>query len=65
MRLADKLGAAHVIIIGEDEIGAGALSVRDMVAKRDYPRAIDMTSTASELRQALTRLARQPLEQRA
>jgi histidyl-tRNA synthetase len=65
MRLADKLGAAHVIIIGEDEIGAGVLSVRDMVAKRDYPRAIDMSSSASELREALTRLAQQPLERRA
>lgn len=57
MRLADKLGASHVLIVGEEELAAGALTVRDMVAKRDYARAVRFPCTAAELRGTLERLS--------
>ena len=64
MRLADKLGAPYVLIIGEDELAARALTVRDMAAKRDFARAIELSSSGTTLREALTQLAHQSLEQR-
>ena len=33
MRRADKLGARHVLILGEEEISRGEVQVRDMVKK--------------------------------
>ena len=57
MRLADKLGATHVLIIGEDELAAGALTVRDMVAKRDHSRAVAYPCTAAQLRGVLQQLS--------
>jgi len=65
MRLADKLGAPYVLILGDEELAAGALTVRDMAAKRDVRRAIDLGSSGAALRQALVQIAHQPLEQRA
>ena len=65
MRLADKLGAGYVIILGEDEIGARALTVRDMGARKDYPRSVAAASSAAELREALAQLSRRPMEERA
>lgn len=57
MRLADKLGATHVLIVGEEELAAGALTVRDMVAQRDHARAVRFPCTAAQLRETLGRLA--------
>ena len=57
MRLADKLGATHVLIVGEEELAAGALTVRDMIAKRDHARAVSFPCTAAELRGMLERLS--------
>lgn len=65
MRLADKVGAAYVLILGEDEIAARALTVRDMSAKRDFHRAIDLAASAEGLRETLRQLGQQALEQRA
>ncbi len=65
MRMADKLGAPYVLIIGEDELAAQALTVRDMAAKRDFTRAIALSSSGGALREALAQLAQQPVEQRA
>lgn len=64
MRLADKVGTPYVLILGEDELAAQALTVRDMTAKRDFPRAIGLSCSTSALRQELVRLARTPVEQR-
>jgi histidyl-tRNA synthetase len=58
MRLADKVGAPFVLILGEDELAVRALTVRDMVAKRDLPRAVDMGASGAELREALAHLDR-------
>jgi histidyl-tRNA synthetase len=63
MRLADKVGSPYVLILGEDELAARALTVRDMVAKRDFPRALDISSSADALRQGLPQLARPVTEQ--
>lgn len=63
MRLADKLGAAHVLILGEEEFAAGALTVRDMVAQRDFARAVPYPRSAGELRAALRHLAAATQEQ--
>jgi histidyl-tRNA synthetase len=65
MRLADKGGAPYVLILGDDELAAHALTVRDMRHKRDAPRAIDVSTPASGLRDALAQLARQSEERRA
>ncbi len=65
MRLADKIGVAYVLILGEDELAAGALTVRDMTAKRDWARAVALSSSGSALREALAQLAPQSVEQRA
>jgi len=56
MRLADKIGAPYVVILGEDELAAQALTVRDMMAKRDFARAVDLSSSAAQLRAALAQL---------
>jgi histidyl-tRNA synthetase len=65
MRLADKAGVPYVLILGEDELAAHALTVRDMVAKRDFPRAIDLSVQAAVLRDALAQLTHQSVERRA
>ncbi|MEN6372792.1 MAG: histidine--tRNA ligase [Armatimonadota bacterium] len=41
MKLADKLGAKFVLIIGEDEIKKGVVSLRDMLAKEQREVPID------------------------
>jgi histidyl-tRNA synthetase len=53
MRRGDKLGARYVLIIGEDELRARALTVRDLEARVDYPRAVAFDVSAPELRTAL------------
>lgn len=65
MRYADKTNAPYVLILGADELAAKAATVRDMVAKRDFPRAIDLHSTAAALRIALAQLSDHPLERTA
>jgi histidyl-tRNA synthetase len=57
MRLADRVGSPYVLILGEEELAVRSLTVRDMVAKRDFPRAIEMCSSANALRQALLQWA--------
>ena len=53
MRHAAKLGARYVIILGEDELASGTVTVRDMEAKRDRPHIASVGATAAELRAAL------------
>jgi len=53
MRHAAKLGARYVVILGEDELANGTVTVRDMTAKRDRPAAASLRATAAELRAAL------------
>ncbi len=53
MRHAGKLGARWVVIIGEDELASGRVTVRDMVARRDLPRIAPLAAGAAELRAAL------------
>jgi histidyl-tRNA synthetase len=57
MRRADRSGARFVLIIGEQELERRLATVRDMVAKRDYPNAVSLTWSAAELRRALMELA--------
>jgi histidyl-tRNA synthetase len=65
MRLADKIGAPYVIIVGDDELADRALTVRDMSAKRDFPRAIALSLSGAAVRDALGQLAHQEVEQTA
>ena len=46
MRLADRLGAKHVIIIGEEELKAGRLLLRDMTTKEQ--RAVTESDLCTE-----------------
>jgi len=62
MRLADKSGAPYALLLGEDELAARALTVRDMVAKRDFPRAVSLDVSAAGLRDALVQCAATPTE---
>jgi histidyl-tRNA synthetase len=65
MRLADRLHVPYVLILGAEELAAKAVSVRDMAAKRDFPRAVRVPATAGELRAALAKLsAESAVEQR-
>ncbi len=56
MRRADRSGARYALIIGEDELAQQAATVRDMIAKRDYPKAVPLALSGGELRAALARL---------
>ncbi|MGH7790401.1 MAG: His/Gly/Thr/Pro-type tRNA ligase C-terminal domain-containing protein, partial [Candidatus Binatia bacterium] len=53
MRHAAKLGARYVIIVGEDELASGTLTVRDMEARADRRGAASLGASAAELRAAL------------
>lgn len=64
MRLADKLGARYVAIVGDDELTAGAASIRDMAAKHDFPRALRLAAPADEVRQSLAALTAPPKAER-
>lgn len=61
MRLADRLGVPYVLILGADEVAAKAVSVRDMAAKRDFPRAVRLPTSAAELRVTLAQLSALPV----
>jgi histidyl-tRNA synthetase len=56
MRRADKLGAHYALIIGDDELTSDALSVRDLKARCDYPRAVRLEASVAELRATLAEL---------
>jgi len=53
MRRADKLGAHHVLILGENELAAGKGTVRDMQAKSDRPLAVDLTLPAKTMMEVI------------
>ena len=65
MRQADKQRAKYVLIVGEDEIKVGALTVRDMHSRIDYPRAVSLTASLEELRAVLTNQPSMPMERPA
>jgi len=44
------------LIVGDDELSAHALTVRDMRAKRDFPRAVDLAASGAVLRATLAHL---------
>jgi histidyl-tRNA synthetase len=50
MRAAGKQGVRVVAIIGEAERAANAATVRDMVGKRDLPRALPFHWNADAVR---------------
>src|SRR5262249_52936251 len=56
MRLADKTGTRYVVLLGEDELHAHALTVRDMSAKRDFVRVLDPRLDSAQLRERLAHL---------
>jgi histidyl-tRNA synthetase len=53
MRHADKLGASSVIIIGDDEVTSGRLTVRDMRAKVDHRQIAPLDVSTAGLRALL------------
>jgi histidyl-tRNA synthetase len=65
MRHAAKLGARYVVILGDDELASGTVTVRDMAAKQDRPAAASLRATAAELREALAAAADAAIERRA
>jgi len=65
MRLADKMSVQYVLILGDDELAGQALTVRDMAAKRDFARAVELSSSGTALREALAQLTHHAVEQRA
>ena len=56
MRRADRSGARYALIIGDDELAGQAATVRDMIAKRDHPRAVSLKASGAELRIRLGQL---------
>ena len=65
MRHAAKLGARYVIILGDDEIASGMVTVRDMEAKLDRKRVAPVQTTAAELRTALADEGAERMERHA
>lgn len=57
MRRADRSGARYVVIVGEEELASGAVTVRDMTSKRDHPRALSLAASTAELRATLAQLS--------
>lgn len=53
MRRADKLGARHVLILGETELAAGKGTVRDMQTKTDRPVSVDLSLPTQDLINAI------------
>jgi histidyl-tRNA synthetase len=62
MRHAGKLGAEHVIILGEDEMTSGRLTLRDMRRRLDHPRAVPLGVSLAELREALANRRAETME---
>jgi len=65
MRRADKLGVRWVVILGEQELGRGAASIRDMSAKLDFQCAIPLDSRPEDFFDGLRRLAAEPVSRPA
>jgi histidyl-tRNA synthetase len=65
MKHADKLGARYAILLGEDELASGMITVRDMQAKKDRPRVASVQTTAAALRAALADEAGERMERHA
>lgn len=65
LRRADRLGARFVFILGDQELSRGAASVRDMVAKLDFPCAVPLASEAEAVVERVRQLAAAPARQRA
>jgi histidyl-tRNA synthetase len=53
MRHAGKLGARYVVLLGEDELASGRVTVRDMAERRDLRQVAALEGSAEELRAAL------------
>lgn len=53
MRHAGKLGARYVVLLGEDELASGRVTVRDMAGRRDLRQVAALDGSADELRAAL------------
>ena len=49
MRRADRLGAAHVLIVGDDELGRGVAVIRDLGAKEQREIALDAEAIRREI----------------
>ncbi len=65
LRHAGKIGARYVVIIDEQELDAGRMTVRDMELKLDRPLVASLGATAAELRAALAADLAAPLERHA
>jgi histidyl-tRNA synthetase len=65
MKHADKLGTRYAILLGEDELASGTITVRDMHAKKDRPRVASLQATAEALRAALAEEAGERMERHA
>lgn len=53
MRHAGKLGARYVVLLGEDELASGRVTVRDMAERRDLRQVAALDGSVEELRAAL------------
>ena len=53
MRHAGKLGARYVVLLGEEELASGRMTVRDMAERRDLRQVVALDGSAEELRAAL------------
>lgn len=65
MRHAGKLGARYVVLLGEDELASGRVTVRDMAERRDLRQVAALDGSADELRAALAADAGTGMERHA
>jgi histidyl-tRNA synthetase len=58
MRAAGKSATRYALILGENELASGMVTVRDMDGQRDYPSAMALDCSLADLRREIEVLAR-------
>jgi histidyl-tRNA synthetase len=58
MRAAGKSATCYALILGENELAGGMVTVRDMDGRRDYPSAVALSCSLADLRRHLEALER-------
>lgn len=53
MKYSDRLGAAHTIVLGDDELRSGSLRIRNMASGEETPCRLDPEAVSEFLRQGI------------
>lgn len=53
LKRADKISAGWAVLVGEDELAAGNVTVRNLIARSDHPACFALDATAEDIQSAL------------